>query len=279
MEIMKDTRSVSPETLKQQPHSRRMEFEECLPLLVSPDTGLPLQVDNGLKFFTDGENDYALRGGLPILIPAKLQPFFFERLVVPFDYYQDPFLQYFLLATIKQSGEINAAPSEESAHRHFFRAADFFAECKGITLDVGCDDPELGASLFTESVSYVGLDPFCVRPKPFRIIGVGEFLPFKDESVDNVIFNTSLDHILDWRRAISEAKRVLKKGASLYICTFIWTAKAELITDSVHFHHFRDYEIFGALDGFEINKDGERRYESPKGDAHRHGLYLKATKK
>ena len=279
MEILKDTRAISPQALKHRPHSRRMELEECLPLLASPDTGASLRVDNDQGILTDDKNTYPLRGTLPLLIPARLQPYFADRLAVPFEHYQDSLMQYFLLATIKQAGEINAAPSEEPAHRHFFRAADFFSDCKGITLDVGCDNPELGASLFSPSVSYIGLDPFCVRAEPFRIIGVGEYLPFQDESVDNVVFNTSLDHILDWRRGINEAKRVLKKGGSLYICTFVWTAKADLISDSVHFHHFRDYEIFGALDEFEIKKDGERRYESPKGDVHRHGLYLRAIKK
>jgi ubiquinone/menaquinone biosynthesis C-methylase UbiE len=110
---------------------------------------------------------------------------------------------------------------------------------------------------------------------PFRVIGFGESLPFGDASFDCVMFNTSLDHILDWRRAIDEARRVLVSGGLLYICTLIWTDRADLVTDAVHFHHFRDYEIFGALKDWE--PVDERRYDY-KGASHRHGLYFSVRK-
>jgi SAM-dependent methyltransferase len=90
-----------------------------------------------------------------------------------------------------------------------------------------------------------------------------------------VVFNTSLDHIFDWRRAIDEARRVLVPGGCLYISTLIWTDRADLVTDAVHFHHFRDYEIFGVLGDWELVD--ERRYDY-KGASHRHGLYLAARK-
>jgi SAM-dependent methyltransferase len=147
----------------------------------------------------------------------------------------------------------------------------------GLVLDVGCGDPTIGASLLPKDAKYVGLDPFCTRTQPFRLIGVGEYLPFKDSSVDGVLFNTSLDHILDWRRALNEAYRVLKPGGTIYLCTLVWTDRADLMSDSVHFHHFREYEILAALEHLQLSIDEVVRYDY-KGDTHRHGLYLQARK-
>ena len=77
---------------------------------------------------------------------------------------------------------------------------------------------------------------------------------------------------------LKEAKRVLKKNGSIYISTYIWSDRAELITDLVHFHHFRQYELLSALEELNFSQLSSTIYESPKGDTHRHGLYLKACK-
>lgn len=279
MDVKKDNGTISFNELRQKKCSTILGLDDVIGFLASPDTGAALQMTSCKSKLTDGINDYDIRENLPILMPSKLNKYFTTHLQVPLQHYQDSFLQYFLLATIKQSGEINAQPTEQAAQKHFYRMSQFLSDSKGITLDVGCDDPELSSCFFSDSVQYIGLDPFCTRSNPFRIIGVGEYLPFTKESVDNVVFNTSLDHILDWRRAISQAYAVLKKGGSLYIATYIWADKADLIHDSVHFHHFRYYEILGALEELNFIECGSQIYESPKGDVHRHGLYLKAIKK
>jgi len=278
LNIKKDSRSISSYELKSRPHANSVLFNEVLSYIASPDTGLPLKISESKLMLSDGLNQYDIRDQLPILIPTKLHPYFVDRLQVPFSLYSDPFLQYFLFASVKQSGEINSNPNETSSQLHFFRMSNFLSEANGLTLDIGCDDPVLGASLLPVTVDYIGLDCFCIRPSPFRIIGVGEYLPFLAETFDNVVFNTSLDHILDWRRALAEARKVLKKGGVLYICTYIWVDKADLITDIVHFHHFRYYEIVGALESLGFCIFGSDIYESPKGDLHRHGLYIKAYK-
>jgi hypothetical protein len=69
---------------------------------------------------------------------------------------------------------------------------------------------------------------------------------------------------------------VLKAGGQLIIATLVWTAQADLLGDAVHFHHFRDYEIFGALSAFAI--EDVARYDY-KGNTHRHGLYVRALKR
>lgn len=274
-DLLLETRTVTPADLAVRPHAQPASLDELLPLLASPDSGRPLAVAAS-SALTDGEHEYPRRGEALLLLPARLHAYFTDRLVVPPSAADDAFMQYFLLASIKQSGEINAAPDNVHYQRHLFRLQEFCKNASGLVLDVGCDDAELGASLLPPAARYAGIDPFCMRTAPFRLIGVGEYLPFQDGTVDGVLFNTSLDHILDWRRALEEAHRVLKPGGMLYLCTIIWTARADLMTDTVHFHHFRDYEILGALDRFTI--EATRRYDY-KGDNHRHGLYLSARKR
>lgn len=274
-----DERELSAQDLVREGGAVAMSFDEVLPFLVSPDSTLELRPDVISSCLSDSQgNSYPFRGDLPLLIPSKLQLHYSDHLHIPSDAVTDSFMQYFYLSSIKQSGvvgAINAAADDVHYQRHLFRIKDFLRSAVGRVLDVGCDDPVLGAALLPTSTQYVGLDPFCSRLSPFRVIGFGEYLPFSDASFDSVMFNTSLDHVLDWRRAIDEAWRVLVPGGVLYICTLIWTERADLVTDAVHFHHFRDYEIFGALQKWDLVD--ARRYDY-KGATHRHGLYVSVRK-
>lgn len=169
-------------------------------------------------------------------------------------------------------------PPSESIHyqRHLYRMKEFLNEYEGLALDVGCDNTDIGASLFSSKSKYLGLDPFASDNTKFKVIGVGETLPFKSSIFDLVLFNTSLDHILDYNTAIEEAYRVLKTGGVLVISILIWHKNTTLLRDMVHFHHFRDFEIIGAISqkGIIIN---QKEY-SYKGDDNRYGLYIAARK-
>jgi SAM-dependent methyltransferase len=275
-DLIADARIVTPAELLSAPHARMLDLEALLPVLASPDSARALTLDSARHVLSDGTNVYPMREDLPLLVPARLQPFFTDRLAVPCARDYDAFLQYFLLATIRQSGEINASSDDIHFQRHLFRMRRVLGSCRGMVLDVGCDDPQLSAGLLPPGTTYVGLDPFCERTRPFRLVGVAEYLPFLDGSVDSVIFNTSLDHIFDWHRALDEAHRVLVPGGRLFLATLVWTSRASLLTDSVHFHHFREAEIFDALTSFDL--EPTQRYDY-KGDQHRHGLYLCARKR
>jgi SAM-dependent methyltransferase len=277
VEILSDSGFVSPDALLSEPHAQMLNLEQSAPLFASPDTRRPLKFVADDKL-SDGDNAYELKGGLPLLIPLRLYPYFTDRLSVQFKDSRSQFLQYFLLATIKQSGDVNAPASSIPFHRHLARAHEFLRSCTGTTLDVGCDDPALGAALLPSKSYYIGLDPFCARTQPFRVIGLGEFLPFQDQTVDNVLFNTSLDHIMDWHLAVDEAIRILKPGGKLYIMSYVWTERADLLNDTVHFHHFRDYEILGKLEEAGMRVEEEKRYACPKGDTHRHELFVRAVR-
>ncbi len=277
--ILSDERVIAPGVLVGG-GARLLSMEEVVPLLVSPDSGLALTFDVLREQLIDAKGaQYPVRDGLPLLIPKGLQRFYTDHLEMPPEAVTDAFYQYYFLSAVKQSGvvgAINAPASDIHYQRHLFRMKDCLNTAHGLVLDVGCDDPEIGAGLLPSGLLYVGLDPFCQRAEPFRVVGFGEQLPFADSSFDGVMFNTSLDHILDWRRAVEEAWRVLVPGGQLFISTLVWTSNADLVTDSVHFHHFRDYEILGALqDGWEIERKIRYGY---KGNTHRHGLYLSARK-
>ena len=260
--------------LARTPHAAIMSLDEILPLLASPDSGRPLHLD-GRAALAEAEQRYEMRAGAPLLLPARLKPFFDGRLRIPFDMGHDPFLQYFLLSSIKQSGERNAPATSISYERHLHRLREFCAGCTGRVLDVGCDDPRVGASVLPAVARYVGLDPFFAPNTGFRLVGVAEYLPFRDACLDAVLFNTSLDHVFDHHRALDEAHRTLVIGGRILVATIAWLHSAELIRDHVHFHHFREFEILGALGRFEIRN--LRRYDY-KGDAHRYGLYVEAVK-
>jgi SAM-dependent methyltransferase len=273
-ELILDESFITAQQLISQSHAKRFTILEALHFLVSPDSGKSLVYSKDKNVLSDGAIDYPVIDNIPILYPSCINKAYLEG-GMDLKYYSDPKLQYFLLSQIKQRGEINAMPDNLHYQRHLFRMKDFVKNCSGIVLDIGCDNVEISAALFNEKCSYIGLDPFSGSKSNFRIVGVGECLPFCDESIDNVIFNTSLDHILDYHLALDEARRVLKPGGSIYLSTLIWLNNASLLNDNVHFHHFREFEIMGVFDGMLIEKALRYQY---KDDRHRYGLYLSAKK-
>jgi len=273
--LIKDERVITAEQLQGQPHATVLSFSEVMPFLASPDSGKPLRMREDQSGLTDGDHDYPIVDGIPALYPANISKAFLGG-GLELEYYDDSKLQYFLLSQIKQRGEINAGSTSVPYQKHLFRMKEFLKDCCGTVLDVGCDNVDISASLLNEKCRYIGLDPFSSSKSNFRLIGVGEFLPVRDESIDNVIFNTSLDHILDYHTAIDEAFRVLKPGGRILISTFAWRYNATILSDSVHFHHFREFEILGALSKYNVTE--LKRYESPKGDKHRYGIYVGAIK-
>jgi ubiquinone/menaquinone biosynthesis C-methylase UbiE len=148
---------------------------------------------------------------------------------------------------------------------------------QGTLLDIGCDKPSISHLFYPSGVNYIGLDPSFSNDE-FKVLGMAEFLPFTDNIFDFVSFNTSLDHILDYQTALDEACRVLIKGGSLILSSYAWKDKATLLTDNVHFHHFREFELFGALkQSFSI--ESVKRYKDVKNEDHRYGIYILAKKK
>lgn len=93
----------------------------------------------------------------------------------------------------------------------------------GVCLDIGCGImPKPYYMEIACEVEFIGIDPLKGdKQRDFDFFnGVAECLPYFDNSFDGVLFATSLDHVIDVNKSISEAKRVLKKDGYL----FLWTA-------------------------------------------------------
>jgi SAM-dependent methyltransferase len=94
-------------------------------------------------------------------------------------------------------------------------AAEFasFVGIRGTILDIGCGigsaPPYVDPS---GDAHYVGLDPLNGRiAHNFEFVqGVGEQLPVRDAVCDFVVSATSLDHVVEPERVLSEARRVLR---------------------------------------------------------------------
>ena len=254
------------------------QYDRVASLLASPDSRLPLtRIDE--RCVSDGVNQYPIWGGKPVLLPHMLLQYFSEGgWNIPYELKSSPVYQYFLLSQIKAtSGPVNDLPDDPWNLKHLEWSRDLLADARGLTLDIGCDDVELSASLLPAGAEYVGLDPVYRANGNFAVVGVGEFLPFLSETFDSAIFLTSLDHILDWHQSVEEAFRVLRPGGTLYVSSLIWHARAGLLRDTVHFRHFREYELTGgfASAGFVT---GSAQYYPWKGDAHRRVIQFKAVK-
>ena len=84
---------------------------------------------------------------------------------------------------------------------------------------------------------------------------------------------------MDWHLAIEEAARVLRRGGQLIILSYAWIDGPSLLNDTVHFHHFRDYELLGKIGELCLDVEEERRYAYPKGDTHRYELFVRAVRR
>lgn len=238
--------------------------------LASPDSGAPLYFDGSDMTLRAAGESFPVEADNAILYPNRVREAWIGGRLAP-EEFEDSLLQYCLLSQFKQVGETNAPAESPSVALHLERMSYVTAGLQGRLLDIGSGDPAVSAQFFPSSCEYVGLDPYGRHPN--GITAMAELLPFSDGSFDVCVFNTSLDHILDYRTALAEARRVLRPGGVIVISTLIWSAEATLLTDTVHFHHFRESDLHAAL-GPTLTK--LFRYPDPKGLPHRNGLYIVA---
>jgi len=200
-----------------------------LQILKSPDNNKLLSMKgNAISgHLSDGINNYTIQDGSPVLYPKLVSDAWEKNHSLTLKNYNEPLLQYVLLSQLKQSGEINAPFDSVPARKHQWRYKEFCSDLKGLVLDIGSDRPSHSMQFLPKHCKYIGLDPYAGKGE-FRLIGLGEILPIIDEAVHAVTFNTSLDHILDYHTAISEAHRVLKPSGKVIIASYAWVEKAAL---------------------------------------------------
>lgn len=97
-----------------------------------------------------------------------------------------------------------------------------FCNYHGRILDIGCGLQEWPAYFDEgkeESVEYIGVDPLIEEPssKYTQLRAIGEHLPFKDDSFDQVMSVTASDHFLNLIEVLKESKRVCKADGEIII--------------------------------------------------------------
>ena len=94
-----------------------------------------------------------------------------------------------------------------------------FCQLSGLVLDIGCGPQELLSYVPVSPEQFVGIDPLLgAQPRRFSFVqGIGEYLPFRAATFDQVLFATSLDHLLSPKRALAEARRVVKREGTVNI--------------------------------------------------------------
>ena len=99
-----------------------------------------------------------------------------------------------------------------------------FSRLKGLVLDIGCGPQALPSYAEGLAERFVGVDPLRGSgPRAFAFAqAIAEYLPFRDNVFDRVLFATSLDHVLSPELALAEARRVAKSGGML--CLWIGEA-------------------------------------------------------
>ena len=111
----------------------------------------------------------------------------------------------------EHSLSVSARPDAEAFAR--------FCELSGAVLDVGCGIQRLPTYADLEACRFVGIDPLSgSEERDFEFVqGLGEYLPFRSDCLDQVLFATSLDHMLVPSLALGEAQRVIRPGGSVNV--------------------------------------------------------------
>lgn len=113
----------------------------------------------------------------------------------------------------------------------------------GLTLDLGCG----GAPYKKYFPNRIGCD---VKPGlEVDVVGDAHKLPFEDEKFDNILCTEVLEHLHSPHIAISEMKRVLKRGGKLILTTRFIFPLHDIPQDYYRYtkyglkYLFRDWEI------------------------------------
>ena len=247
--------------------------------LCEPETFAQFSLENEkLKSNVGALHEYEVNKGIPILYPNDYRLFLQQDNQKKLEMIKESSrLQYFYLSWVKQTfSQHNSSANCIDYQKYKVLAQEFLQDTCGSVLDIGCDAPSISSKFFPENLDYIGLDSIISSNNEVRLIGLAEFLPIQSESVNNVSFMTSLDHIFDYQQAIKEAFRVLKTQGKIIIATLIWNDKAELINDNVHFHHFKLEHILSALQNFTIQRIQNHPWKK---NTHRSLYFLEAIKR
>lgn len=263
-DVKDEKRCVSWADLRSRPHAEQLTLNDVREKFASKQSLSSSLVSDAENSFVLDARDSEISHLLQALDPRSIDVS---------EFYGDARKLYYFLEYMKSLGDTTYPEDSPAAQRHLFRMVDFLSDLRGSVLDIGANNTKNSISLFPQGCDYLGCDPFIGEHSSNLVSCFAEELPFREGSFDAAVFNTSLDHILDYYSALSEAARVLKPGGRIIVSGYAWLHDATLLRDHVHFHHFRYRQLTAALDEFG-SEVRTRAYECPKGDTHRVGIYL-----
>ena len=226
-----------------------MLSEKLLDALICPVCG-----GRPLELLTDEVNDdlivegelicpdckrrYPVRDDMPVMMPPDLA----SNLAAANDRWESwgDAMGRFLRWRDEAWGDPEAAQDRREAAREMHEAFVAFCDLPDApeVLDVGSGTGH-AADLLPDGACYVGIDPLPAgavpggdapsqMPRPERPVslaqGVGEALPFADESFDAVLLMGTLDHARDPNEVLAHAARVLRPGGVLGVLQGIVSA-------------------------------------------------------
>jgi len=145
---------------------------------------------------------------------------------------------------------------EPTSHSQFF-SQNFLLDSESFNgksiLEVGCS-PAVAIHSLGQAHLRVGIDPLAsewghyYRNSTNHIQGMGEYLPFKDETFEVVLCINVLDHVQNPSTVLKEIQRCLKKGGTLVLwlqtfSTLRIIRKVLNLIDAPHPHHFSDSDV------------------------------------
>lgn len=91
----------------------------------------------------------------------------------------------------------------------------------GLFLDIGCGALAQPAYMLRtgDAISWIGVDPFLGQlPRHFPFAqAVGEYLPFRQQTFDGVLYAATFLHQIDPLRSLQRVRAVLRPGGSVYV--------------------------------------------------------------
>jgi len=185
---------------------------------------------------------------------------------------KDHYSRYFFLWFLKNNHALPPVGDHKNVYRDMRKQVlkRFIKKINTkMVLDIGCDNIAKNENGYKANF-VIGLDPFPKIKTQIKYLNLGktklnainkihsfaEFLPFKNQIFDLIIFDGSFDHLLDWKGSLNETNRCLKKKGKLIISVLNWNNKETIIKDIFHFHHFSSSEIILYLEnkGFELTE-------------------------
>ncbi len=199
----------------------RVLLKETLGILVDPVSKSSLKLaDNRIRdghiidgvLVSESGNEYIIQNGIVDLMPKRSDISIDKKLLAAWDKLQDNGEIVYA-----KFPELNCAVKTRNDMNEFKKFCSFH----GVVLDVGCG-PRM--PIYLENNKNVrlaiGMDPLISFNNNllsdvdlFR--GIGEFLPFKDETFDVISFATSFDHMIEPITVLKEVRRILKKDGTM----------------------------------------------------------------